>query len=224
VDNGKTRNRQKTMKRCLLLAACAFAIGPARGAEPLGRLFFTPPQRAQLDVARSQKSRVTLASENQQEAAPAPEIITYSGVVRRSDGQSTIWINNKPVTDGQAISGVPLSGRVGANGVVTLRLPQSDRPIELKVGQSLEIGSGTVEEPYSRRPAPTPKPDAQPAPKPAATAAAPESASAEPKKGERDRDDQQTVESAVRVLQEAASARSAAAAKQAAPAPPRGGP
>jgi hypothetical protein len=138
------------MKRYLVIAACIFAVGPVRAAESLGRLFFTPPQRAQLDVARSQKSRVTLASENQQEAAPAPEIITYSGVVRRSDGRSTILINNKPVSDGQAINGVPLSGSIGANGTVTLRMPQSDRPVELKVGQSLEIVSGTIEEPFSR--------------------------------------------------------------------------
>jgi hypothetical protein len=140
------------MIRLFAVAVLLAAAPSAWCAEPLGKLFFSPAQRAQLDQARSQKSRVTLASENPQEAAPAPEVVTFTGVVKRSDGKSTIWINNRAVADGAAPSGVPLTGTVGKDGTVSLRSPQGERTIQLKVGQSVELLSGTVEEPYARKP------------------------------------------------------------------------
>ena len=46
---------------CLVMAAVA---GPAVAADPpIGRLFFTPAQRASLDVARSQRTRAAVATE-----------------------------------------------------------------------------------------------------------------------------------------------------------------
>jgi hypothetical protein len=133
---------------------------PASAAESIGRLFFTPAQRAQLDNARSQKNRATLASE-QQEGAPAAEVITYGGMVRRSDGKSTVWINNRSLHDREATGGVAV-GPVRSDGALTIQLPQSGRNVELKVGQSMEVLSGTIEEPYARR-LTTPKPAAKPA-------------------------------------------------------------
>ena len=86
--------------RCLALAfALLLTAGPAVAAEPLGRLFFTTAQRASLDTARSQRSRVTLSAEKNEEAAQVPEVITYGGMVRRSDGKSTIWLNNRAMHD-----------------------------------------------------------------------------------------------------------------------------
>ena len=88
---------------CALVAAIwtdlAAAQAPKPAEEPLGRLFFTPAQRAQLDVARKQRARTTLATERAEEAtsaAPTPQTITYDGVVQRSDGKSTVWINSRP--------------------------------------------------------------------------------------------------------------------------------
>ncbi len=42
-------------------------------------------------------------------------------------------------------------GRVNSNGDVTLQVPQTNRKIELKPGQSVDLGSGIVEEPFARR-------------------------------------------------------------------------
>ena len=150
------------MKRALLPLALVLAVGNAPAAEPLGRLFFTPAQRAQLDVARNQKSRATLASD-QEEAAPVPEVVTYSGIVRRNDGKTTVWINNRAVNDGNAADRSPVSSRVRPDGSVILEVPKTDRSVKLKVGQSVEIVSGTIEEPYERRAV-----AAKPVPKPAA--------------------------------------------------------
>jgi len=190
-------------------AAAAQAAKPAtREAEPLGRMFFTPAQRAQLDVARTQRARTTLATEQTEEvvtAAPVPQTITYDGMVRRSDGKTTVWINSRPVNDKET-AGAAIVGRVHANGAVSLQVPQSGRSVELKPGQSIELLSGAIEEGFSRKP-----PAAVPEPKPAAKPASPGRVS-----DERDREEQQRkLEEAVRTLQEAAAPKPGTA-----PAPP----
>ena len=132
----------------LLVLLLAAAAAPA--AEPIGRLFFTPAQRTQLDVARSQKSRVVI--EPEQEAPRMPEVVTYDGLVRRSDGKTTVWINNRAINDGKASGRLPVPGHVRPDGSVRLVDPQSGRSVDLKVGQSVDIVSGTIEEPYARKP------------------------------------------------------------------------
>jgi hypothetical protein len=123
----------------------------AREAEPVGRLFFTPAQRASLDIARTRRARTTLSSEQSEEAAPVAQTITYGGMVRRSDGKSTMWVNNRAISDSEAATGA-IVGRVGKDGSITLQLPQSGRSVDLKPGQSIELLSGTIEEGYSRKP------------------------------------------------------------------------
>jgi hypothetical protein len=174
---------------CALAAAIvsglAAAQAPKPGAEPLGRLFFTPAQRAQLDVARKQRARTALATETTEEAtaAPTPQTITYDGVVQRSDGKSTVWINSRPAHEKESASGGVIVGRVRANGGVSLQIPQSGRTVNLKPGQSVELLSGAIEERFTRKPsAPEPKPAVKPGAelgtnaKPAAKPAAPERA------------------------------------------------
>jgi hypothetical protein len=40
---------------------------------------------------------------------------------------------------------------VQRNGEVSLQVPQTNRTIELKPGQSVDIGSGVIEEPFARQ-------------------------------------------------------------------------
>ena len=201
---------------CCSLAAAAMPIAaPAQGERP-GRLFFTPAQRASLDVARSQRARAALDTEKtEQEAAPVPQTITYGGMVRRSDGKSTVWFNNQPVNDREALGGAAIVGRVRADGSVTLQVPQTGRSVSLKPGQSVELLSGAVEEGYSRR-LDVAKPEPKPAAKPAADGKAARTAAPDTAGGDRARDErqQQVIEDAVsRALQETAAARPGAAAE-----------
>jgi hypothetical protein len=186
-------------------AAVVTAAGPAVAQETLGRLFFTPAQRASLDVARSQRARATLSTDKteEQEEAPAAQTIMYGGMVRRSDGKSTVWINNRPLHDNEQTAGMAVVGRVRPDGGVSLQVPQSGRTVTLKPGQSIELLSGAIEEGYSRKPVPT---DPAPAAKPVRDPTAAKQAAAEQRdKEQRDREDQQRkLEEAVRALQEAA--------------------
>lgn len=146
------------MKRCsiLLLSTLTIASGTSQ-ADSLGRFFFTPGERAQLDQARQNKQRMPQATTAEPVAAPAPpEVITYSGIVRRSDGKSILWLNNRPQEEREALLALPVSGRLGADGAVTLQVPQTGSTVQLKVGQRAELQSGRVAE--SRRTPPAPAP------------------------------------------------------------------
>ena len=214
-----TRDWKIRLTVCCALAA-ALASVPAPAQERLGRLFFTPAQRASLDVARSQRARTALATENtDQEAAPVPQTITYSGVLRRSDGKTTVWINNQPVHDRESAGAATIVGRVRPDGSVTLQVPQSGRNVILKPGQSVELLSGAVEEANSRK-LEASKSEPKPAAKPPAEAktakpAAPEAAA----QREREERETQRLEDAIsRALTETASARPGATPGPGAPA------
>lgn len=114
----------------LLLIALLLTAGPAASAEPLGRLFFSPAERAALDQARAhQPGSLSAATHGE---------ISLSGYVRRSSGKTTTWINSVPQHDAAAsptTSGVPI------------RLP-SGRQITLKPGQSYDQVRGEIREGY----------------------------------------------------------------------------
>ncbi|MGH8750115.1 MAG: hypothetical protein ACREUV_00245 [Burkholderiales bacterium] len=114
-------------------------------AEPVGRLFFTPAQRATLDNARRQNIKINVETET-----PAFEIISVNGVVKRSDGESIVWINNKPMSDKQAVSGIKITPHRGDDARVNLQLQQSGREVDLRVGQNLDAVSGQILESYQQ--------------------------------------------------------------------------
>jgi len=125
----------------LLLAA----LPAANAADLAGRLFFTPDQRAQLDQLRKQKA---IASQVRDE--PLPETVTYNGIIRRSDGKTTIWMNNQQLSDTELRSGQTVIGSVSRDGRIVLQNPQagSGAELELKVGQSATLLSGKVDESF----------------------------------------------------------------------------
>jgi len=77
-----------TLVAALLLAAVA---APAAGTD-LGRLFYTPQQRAELD-----RKRATNAVEA--EEVVVESLVTVNGRVSRSSGKTTTWINGVPQYD-----------------------------------------------------------------------------------------------------------------------------
>ncbi len=146
------------MTRAILIGlACILAYRPgiSVAADELGRLFFSPAQRAQLDVVRAQRDRrlptAATSSDTTEEPVPqGPDVVTYNGVVRRSDGKSTVWINGRPMTERTRDSDVNVVG-LRRDGTVFVAVPQADRSASLRVGQSMEVMSGKIEEPYARR-------------------------------------------------------------------------
>lgn len=148
----------------ILLLALA-QIAQAADPVPIGRIFFTPEQRAQLDLLRTQKAVATQVRDE-----PIPENVTYNGIVRSSDGKTTVWVNNEVLTDAALRLKQSIVGRVDRNGRILLQTQATGAAqLQLKVGQTAELFSGKVDEPYAvQRAAPVAKAKPPATEKPAA--------------------------------------------------------
>lgn len=134
------RRTANLLIRCLpllALAADAAAAGPA-----LGRLFFTPQERAALEALR-QRSGVPGEG-----AEATGGVLTLNGFVQRSSGKTTAWINGIPRYESEKPQGVEVLGAAAEAGRVPIRLPGSARTVRLKVGQTLDTGTGKIKEGY----------------------------------------------------------------------------
>lgn len=139
----------------MLAAAFAAAAVPAPAEEKLGRLFFTPAERAALDAQR--KLAVEMANrpvrkDSDAPKAPPPKMVTLNGVLRRSDGETTIWVNGQAVHE--RFRDVDVMPGSISREAVAVQLPGSGRRVKLKVGQSVDSTTGVVEENYQRSPEP----------------------------------------------------------------------
>src|SRR5262245_32052973 len=154
------------MKRLLLLGASIVLAAPVFAQEaPLGRLFLTPEQRAALDNARRNKirSEAVAAAVVKTPKPPSARTVLINGVVKRSDGETIVWVNGKPV-EGETPDGMRFQVGPQGQGSVLVREPDRGRRLEIKVGQQVDLVTGRVQEPFERRSraaAPTPKAGAQ---------------------------------------------------------------
>ena len=135
----------KVVKRGFHILMVMAAIMPwcaSNSAEPLGRLFFTPAQRNTLDAGKQ------LATPRK--AAPSgPRAATLNGVVTRSDGESTVWVNGHSVTrtgspNASASHSDPAAARVDLQG--------AGGRVKQKVGQRFDRSTGKVQESYESAP------------------------------------------------------------------------
>ncbi|MEQ8663046.1 MAG: hypothetical protein RLW62_19700 [Gammaproteobacteria bacterium] len=125
-------------------------------ADPLGRLFLAPAERAALDRARYESS---VAARVPSPAPPAPRIeapatntaplppISIDGFVQRSDGPPTVWINGIDSYQGN-LAGLGIDARDLALDQARVRVPLAGRaePLALKPGQSFDPVSARVTE------------------------------------------------------------------------------
>ena len=128
------------MKRVATLAGIVLAatLGVCR-AEELGRLFFTPDQRAALDARRS--ARVPDVKPGAPvEAAPTTRL---DGYVTRSGGRSTVWVNGEPLPE-TAPEAPRIPPGVAHSGRVPVTIGETGARVGLKPGQVLDRGSGEV--------------------------------------------------------------------------------
>ena len=117
------------MRHALAFLALIATAAPVC-AQELGRLFFTPEQRAALDARR----RARLPDK----PAVVPAVISpttrLDGFVRRSGGPPTVWVNGMP-TDETA---------PGSDARVSVPVGESGARVRLKPGQTLDRGTGEV--------------------------------------------------------------------------------
>jgi len=128
------------MKRCVALALllALLSAGPA-AAQQLGRLFFTPEQRAALDARRA-------ARLPDKPAAVAESPTTrVDGYVKRSSGKSTVWVDGEAMPDGLQLEGLRLQ-RGNDPTRVTVTIDEDGRRIVVRVGETLDRATGAVKD------------------------------------------------------------------------------
>lgn len=108
-----------------LLFACLLAIltVPAVNAAELGRLFFTPEQRSQLN-----DSLQRAATTEQHQGGTV-----LNGIVQKHGGKRTVWINGVPQPAGKSDERSPES--------VAVPVPGKSKSIKLKVGERVLPGA-----------------------------------------------------------------------------------
>lgn len=91
MDHHPPRERKQMRPRHLFLPLLLMIDLSTARAEPeaLGRLFFTPQQRAELDRQRLVNPAFSSGTPDQ------PGSLTINGEVRRSSGRNTRWINGE---------------------------------------------------------------------------------------------------------------------------------
>ena len=122
----------------VLLAWMAAAHGSAQ-AEPLGRLFFTPERRAAIE--RRQQA-------NSAQPSPVDATTRLDGIVARSGGGATVWLNSRPRqagSDGIALASGRVALTTGAGAPALLRVGETfDRETshisDLIAGGSIHVG------------------------------------------------------------------------------------
>jgi hypothetical protein len=107
----------------------AYAPRPAAAYENLGRLFFTPQQRQDLD--RRRRANVLDATISTERS------VTVNGQVSRSSGRTTTWLN-----------GVPLESARSPRDPARVTLPgEGETSVTVKIGQTLDKARGEVKDP-----------------------------------------------------------------------------
>jgi hypothetical protein len=101
-------------------------------SQEVGRLFFTPEQRAALDARR--RARVP--------DKPAAVVVTspstkLDGYVKRSRGPSTVWVNGEPMPEGAGDA-----PRIGPR--VSVSVGEGGRRATLRPGEAIDRDTGEV--------------------------------------------------------------------------------
>lgn len=122
-----------------VLLALGLLAPASAGAQDLGRLFFTPEQRAALDARRKQRLP----------DKPAPVAVSpttrLDGYVKRSHGKSTIWLDGNALPDGVRADGIRVF-RGSDPTRVRIGVGDDGRQVSVRVGQTVDRATGQVKD------------------------------------------------------------------------------
>ena len=148
-----TRYRALTPLLAVFACSAAWAAGapatPPAPPEPklpeVGRLFFTPAERAELD-------RIRVGILDSVDPTHAARTMQLDGVVQQTGIAPVYWINGQRYK-GREIAGASVTPTALSSSTVVVHLPPPDpRDMALKVGQTLDPAGGNLREVYQRPP------------------------------------------------------------------------
>ncbi len=113
---------------CIFFLVCAAPLAYAE--ESLGRLFFNPEKRAVLE--RQRQLNVQVQETQTLEGAT----VHLDGIIQRSGGKKTVWINGQAQNDNATPLGVAAKIVPGEPGRASLSA-EGESPVNLKVGETV---------------------------------------------------------------------------------------
>ena len=127
----------------IVIASGALHAFPAQAEEPLGRLFFTPERRQQLDSQREHKA----LPEQEIQSAPA---LTIDGVVTRSSGRRTVWVNGVAYSEKDVPGDFRITPRRGDAAQILVQPDRSSAASasdasSVRVGETVNRDTGETE-------------------------------------------------------------------------------
>ena len=153
-------NKRPGLTISLLLVALIGLISAellAAAEDDFGRLFSSPAERKKLDILRKNQKLIVASPQKSTSLAPVadelPEPITLQGYVKRSDGSTTLWVNNKAVQENSTHDDVEI-GRLSnqknsaksSSDSLNVRIPATGTNVRLKAGQAYEPETGRIVE------------------------------------------------------------------------------
>ena len=108
------------------------AFTPAAQASNLGRLFFTPEQRTQLDHAHTRNATAD---------SGGTSVLTVNGIVQKHGGARTVWINGVAQNAGNSGERSP--------DAMAVTVPGKSQPVKIKVGQKLLLEQPAPQNPIT---------------------------------------------------------------------------
>jgi len=137
------------LKTLLAILFCSYAGAACAGERSIGRLFFTPSERADLERNRG-ISETSPAATADTESQP---ILKVNGFVRRNDEKSTVWVNRQAIQEGSSLESLNVGKIDSTSDKVTLGLA-GKRKVTIMPGQHYDGGQIITSVPVSRGPIP----------------------------------------------------------------------
>ena len=111
----------------LLILATALSLN-ASAEEKLGRLFLTPQRRAVLEQQRQYNI--------EEQQTPQGATMSLDGVIVRSSGKKTVWINGRAQNDNNSGTGISTNVSAGTPGQAGIEAGDGANT-RLRVGQKI---------------------------------------------------------------------------------------
>lgn len=136
------------MRKLITLLISVYCVLPVNvvaayyDESALGRLFTTPQQRHKIDAFRKGKS-VGITHEQS-----SPTDVNVQGMVIRSDGKSTVWVNGKSTLESSRVGGVDVKLNSLNHKTDSVTVVINNKAVRLKPGQVWSEDSGKVTDSY----------------------------------------------------------------------------
>jgi hypothetical protein len=119
-------------------------------ADELGRLFTTPKERAVLNTLREHydpKRQDHIEVQQPKIPVETPNQLELNGVVERSDGKNTAWVNGKN-TINKKQKGIHINSHNMSANNVQIRITNPNRSVTMKPGEIYNPESGRIQDSY----------------------------------------------------------------------------